>query len=132
MIRVSLAILAVTLTLATSARAQDNENVPDVRCLVVALDLAKSPDPQMRSLAMSAGLYFVGRLRGRAPDLDLEAAIVQQLRIMTHEDLRAERDRCGTVLAGQADRLAVLGEHLRSLAETSAVTAPPAEPAPPK
>jgi len=58
MSRVSLAILAVTLTLATSARAQDNDNVPDVRCLVVALDLSKSPDPQMRSLAMSAGLYL--------------------------------------------------------------------------
>jgi len=131
MIRVSLAILTATFTLATSARAQD-DNVSDVRCLVVALDLSKSPDPQMRSLAMSAGLYFVGRLRGRAPDLDLEAAIVQQLRIMTHADLTTERNRCGTVLASQADRLAVMGEHLQGLA-TAAPHPPPApDPSPPK
>jgi len=129
MIRVSLAILAAALALAASARAQDN-NVSDIRCLVVALDLSKSPDPQTRSLATSAGLYFVGRLRGRAPDLDLEAAVVEQLRIMTREDLRTERDRCGTVLASQADRLAVMGEHLRGMAAAAARPSPAPDPAP--
>ncbi len=132
MIRVSLAVLAAALSLATSARAQDNDNVSDVRCLVVALDLDRSPDPQMKSLAMSAGLYFVGRLRGRAPDLDLEAAIIRQLRVMTREDLRTERDRCGTVLASQADKLAVMGEHLRGLATAAPQTLPAPDSTPPQ
>jgi len=132
MVRASLAILAAALSLATSARAQDSDTLSDIRCLVVALDMDKSPDPQMRSLATSAGLYFVGRLRGRAPELDLETAIVQQLRIMSPQDLMSEGNRCGAILAGQADRLVILGEHLRAMAAAAPQPPPPPDAASPK
>ena len=60
MTKVALAVLTVSLMLAPCARAQDTETVADVRCLVVALDMSTSPDPQMRGLA-TAGRALLRR-----------------------------------------------------------------------
>jgi len=136
MIRVQIVVVtlmaAVSLAIGASpARAEDDPNVADVRCLVVAIKMAGSPESQTRSVAMLAGLYFVGRLRGRAPDMDLEAAMVRQLRTMTTDDIERERLRCGAVLNGQASRLAVISGDLMNT-EAPAAGPPPPSPDPKK
>lgn len=120
-----IAILFGSLTLATAVRAapDDDANAADVRCVMVSFGLMQSPDPQIRALATGAGLYFVGRIRGRSPDLDLEAAVVQQLGALTPEDMRDELQRCRGVLQDEAGKLKVVGDDLKQRAAAQAAPA---------
>jgi len=130
--------IAIVLTLlagspATAVKAADvapaagDANVGDVRCVVVAPSLAKSPDPRMRSLATTSGLYFIGRLDGRAPELNLPVVIAEQVKSMSADDLRREAQRCGAVLLAQGARLEAIGAVLQKSARDSGVApSPPA------
>jgi hypothetical protein len=119
------------LSLASAARAApeasaNDETSADVRCVVVAFGLVQSPDPQVKALATGASLYFVGRIRGRSPDLDLEAAIINQVGTMAPEDLRDELQRCSGVLQAEGGKLQQVGADLKKLgAASTAATSPP-------
>jgi hypothetical protein len=126
---IAIAMLAGSLSLATAARAADDQTAADVRCLAVAFGMLQSPDPQVKSIAIGASLYFVGRLRGRTPDLDLEAAMVQQVGRMPPEDVRDELQRCSGVLQDEGGKLKAIAEDLKKRADDAA--APPARPAGP-
>jgi hypothetical protein len=120
-----LTMLIGSFSLATAAQAaaDDNANDPnaaDVRCVVVSIGLLQSPDPRVKALATGASLYFVGRIRGHSPDLDLEAAIVKQYGTMTPEDMRDELQRCGGVLQDEGGKLKVIGEDLKNRAAAQA------------
>ena len=78
--------------------------------------MVQSPDPQVKALATAASIYFVGRLKGRAPDLDLEAAIVNQFGRMAPEDMRDETQRCSGELQAEGNRLKAIGEDLKQRA----------------
>jgi hypothetical protein len=134
MTRLPIAMLLASISLATAARAApdgsaNDQNDADVRCVVIAFGLVQSPDPQVKALATGASLYFVGRLRGRAPDLDLEAAIVKQVGAMTPEDMRDELQRCSGVLQVEGGKLQVIGADLKKLGQAAA-TASQVAPAP--
>jgi len=119
-----LSLVAGSFSLGSPAQAapdaSSSENTADVRCVIVALSLASSTDPQTKAIATAAGLYFVGRLRGRAPDLDMEAAIVKQASAFTGNDLRVERQRCGGELVAEGGRLKVIGDDLAARAKAGA------------
>ncbi len=115
-----LAALAATTALATGARPAEADNVADVRCVVVAMGLTQSPDPQVKALAAAATLYYVGRLDGRAPDLDLEPAMVRQVNSMSMDDMRGELQRCAGALQARGDKLKAIGADLQKIAGQAA------------
>jgi len=119
-----LAALSATLSLATGAHAADADNVADARCLVAALALTQSPDPQAKAFAPVASLYFVGRLDGRAPDLDLEAAVIKQVNAMSADELRSELQRCGGILQARGAKLKAIGADLQRLGNPAPATPP--------
>jgi hypothetical protein len=120
-----LAALAAATALATGARAADTDTVADTRCLVAALALTQSTDPQVKAAAPAAALYFVGRLDGRAPDLDLEAAVIKQVNGMSPDDLRGELHRCGGILQGRGEKLKQIGADLQKIEDQAGAGAPP-------
>jgi hypothetical protein len=120
-----LALVFGSLSLASAARAADDENAADVRCVVIAFGLTQSPDPQVKAFAAGASLYFVGRVRGRAPNLDLEAAIVKQVSAMTPQLMRGETQRCSGVLQEEGGKLRTIGEDMRQRAAAPAAPAAP-------
>jgi hypothetical protein len=122
---IMLAALAATTALATGARAAEADNAADARCLVAALALTQSPDPQVRAFAPAAALYFVGRLDGRAPDIDLEAAVVNQVKSMSPDALRSELQRCAGILQERGDKLKTIGADLQKIAGQAGAAAPP-------
>lgn len=110
-----LAVACITLiVIAPSDAAPEHaaENIADVRCLAVGLRMAQLPDPSQKSAGMMATLYYIGRLDGRAPSLDLQDLIVQELLRMTGAAFQTEAVRCGTNLTARGKNLAELGEHL--------------------
>src|SRR5262249_8232268 len=96
---------------ATPAHAQDAKQPPvpvivanadtdaDLRCLAVALILiGQTQDPAQQQALNSAAIYYLGRLDGRAPEMDLEERLFGLLHDFNAEQLAAERVRCGQLL----------------------------------
>jgi hypothetical protein len=108
-----LPLLVAALTLAPlQALAQDADTVADVRCVAVGIRSAELPDSREKSTGLLMALYFIGRLDGRDPKLDLEALLTAQLSKMTAADFTAEAARCGNSLAAKGAQITHVGQDL--------------------
>jgi hypothetical protein len=94
------------------AMAQDADTVADVRCVAVGIRYAELPDSREKSTGLLMALYFIGRLDGRDPKLDLQALLAQQLSKMTAADFAAEATRCGNSLTTKGAQITRLGQDL--------------------
>jgi hypothetical protein len=94
--RLGVFVLASMLILfSIPIRAQDSDSIAHVRCVVIALKLAAMPTATQQSAGMMAFLYYIGRLEGRVPRLDVEDLIVREVSTMTAADYSSEAQRCG-------------------------------------
>lgn len=94
------------------AMAQDADTVADVRCVAVGIRSAELPDSRQKSTGLLMALYFIGRLDGRDPKLDLETLLAEQLAKMTAADFTAEAARCGNSLATKGAQITHVGQDL--------------------
>lgn len=108
---VPLVVAAIVLT-TTGAHAADAKSIADVRCLIVGARLSASSDSDQRSRAALLMIYYLGRLDGRSPVLDLEKIIETEASKMTTEDFRNEMRRCGDEFALKGKRLTAIGREL--------------------
>jgi len=104
--------IALGVALSAPARAQESPTQADVRCLLLTLGGAGSQDPNVQQGSMLGMLYYLGRINGREPDLDLQAALVAAMQSFRAEDAERDSRRCsdamlesGAELKGLADRL---------------------------
>ena len=86
--------------------AQDAATIADVRCVVVLWKMQESPDPKVVAVATEGSLYYLGRLDGRHPKLDLEPLLIQQSAKMAVYDLRPELMRCGELMSRRGRKIA--------------------------
>jgi hypothetical protein len=108
-----LPLLVAALTLVPlHAMAQDAATVADLRCVAVGIRSAELPDSRQKSTGLLMALYFIGRLDGRDPKLDLEALLSEQLSKMTAADFTAEAARCGSSLASKGAQITHVGQDL--------------------
>jgi hypothetical protein len=56
--------------------------------------------------------YYIGRLDGRAPKLDIEGLMAQEIRRMTPADYDSEAKRCGNGLAEKGREITEIGKRL--------------------
>ncbi|THD70415.1 hypothetical protein [Phenylobacterium sp.] len=117
------------------APAKADTVTSDVRCLLtmVAFSNINKDHPQAAQFGIH---FFVGRINGRAPGLDLAAAVKAQAPTLGPEQLQAELKRCGPIVsaAGQGFEAAMNGLRPPG-APPPGPAAPPAAapaPAPPK
>ena len=57
-------------------------------------------------------LYYIGRLDGRRPQLDIEHLLIEETRKMADADYASEEKRCGTRLAEKGQQITEIGKHL--------------------
>ena len=108
-----LTLLVAALIIAPlQVMAQDADTVADVRCVAVGIRSAELPDSREKSTGLLMALYFIGRLDGRNPKLDLEALLAEQLAKMTAADFAAEATRCSSSLATKGAQITKLGQDL--------------------
>src|SRR6266850_5941521 len=95
-----IALLALALAGARPASAAESTN--DVRCLVAVSRLVdinaetkKLSEEAAQTTALLGTMYFMGKLEGRNPRLNIENAMVAEASKMTVEQLQSELIRCG-------------------------------------
>lgn len=100
--------LAGQLLLPLRTRAQYDETTADVRCVLVGL--------RASALQQSSGslevMYYLGRLDGREPKLDLEALMTQETPRMTQAEYASEAVRCGKPLTLRGQQLVQIGKNM--------------------
>jgi hypothetical protein len=104
--------LAALTLVPLQAMAQDADTVADVRCVAVGIRSAALPDSREKSTGLLMALYFIGRLDGRNPKVDLEPLLAEQLAKMTAADFAAEATRCGNGLATKGAQITKVGQDL--------------------
>jgi hypothetical protein len=87
-------------------------NLDDVHCLMVYMQMGAVPDPRMQTGGLIGTLYFMGKLDGRAPDLDVESLILAELPKMKDESFRIEAQRCAKELQARGDKETAMGQDL--------------------
>lgn len=108
-----LSVLAgILMSSPLQASAQDVETIADVRCLVVGFKLAENVDAALRSAGMMLSIYYIGRLDGRVPSLDIEDLLIKEVTTMTPTDYGSEAKRCGASLADKGQEITRIGKDM--------------------
>ncbi len=108
-----LTMLVGALTLCPAqAPAQDAETIADVRCVIVGMKFAGMADPTQRSAGMMLSMYYIGRLDGRVPKLDIEALMIKEISTMTTTDYGFEAKRCGASLTDKGQEITRIGKDI--------------------
>ena len=115
-------VLAAGL-LAVPARADDTDN--DVECVAIGLSMAASQDALMRSSGGMVALYYLGRLDGRTPDLELEDRLKSAVNTLGPNEFRLAATRCSEGLKARGESLTAIGKDLQQKGAPAPSSAPP-------
>jgi hypothetical protein len=97
----------------------DAETRKDLRCFLAVSSLADNPDPTIKMSGMIGAQYFLGRIDGRVPSLDLERALVAEAAVITNADLPPLLGACGQQIADRGEVLTVIGKRMQNRAATA-------------
>jgi hypothetical protein len=111
----ALVCAALACAAAPAARAADDAVAADLKCMVVAAALAQNADPSLKNAGAMAGVYYLGRLDGRAPNLDLEARLRATISQMTPQELVPQIQRCGQEVQARVKSAGQIGSRMPPL-----------------
>ena len=97
----------------------DAETTKDIRCLVAVSSLAGSDDATVKLAATVGAQYFLGRIDGRRPDLNLETAIIAEASHLTEADIRSLLVSCGGLIKSRGAALQAIGKRMQQTASQS-------------
>lgn len=108
-------ILSCILVAAARADVSSAQTIADVQCIVVGARLTASSDRKQKQPSQMLLSYFLGRVDGRSPNVDLEALIEQEARRMTPSEFRSAAHRCGTESSARGAQIVRIGKSLARL-----------------
>lgn len=85
----------------------------DLRCIAVLSLAAATQGEETRAQMVAAFMYFVGRIDGLAPNIDLKAELQRVMPTVTGQQLTDEGKRCGQLLIEKGARLQELGRDMQ-------------------
>ena len=110
--------LAVQLLAGGAASAQPQDATSqDLTCMVVTMMFAsQTTDPAMQQGATGGMAYYMGKLKGRDPNLDLKARFVAEANALVANPVRlkAEASRCGADMQTWGAETKEIGEALKA------------------
>ncbi len=104
-----LLVLLVMSTVFGSARAADQGTMSDIRCIAVAMKMSAREGSAQQASATMITLYYLGRLDGRRPELNVEGLIAKVAANMSAAELRSDAPRCGRVLVEKGREIQSIG-----------------------
>ena len=110
-------LLGLLIGAASPTTTADAATEDDLRCLVVSIYLVKNKDPELAKAGQMASGYFLGRIDGRTPHLDLEEAMVRVSKSMDEARVKAEAGRCGALLQQRGAAVVAMGRRIKQRGE---------------
>jgi hypothetical protein len=107
------AALVLALTAVAPARAEAPETTTDLKCLAFAFNLSSDADQAKASVGTMAALYFLGRIDGREPGLNLEKRLVQPDLQIKPGEVAGLGVKCGGMLQARGRELTTMAERLK-------------------
>jgi hypothetical protein len=98
--------------LLTATPAMADPTADDLNCFVVSLQAMQSQDVTVRASGWAGQLYFLGKLNGRTPTLDLENRVLAEVPKMIGATLQAETKRCGAEMTARGRFEAAMGQDM--------------------
>jgi hypothetical protein len=95
--------------LSATSEAQDVATILDVRCMIVGMKISAAQNTTQQSQGILLSWYYIGRLDGRVPKLDMKQLVIQETGKMTTSDYASEARRCGAELAERGRQVMQLG-----------------------
>jgi hypothetical protein len=80
--------------------------------MVVGARLAESTNPRLRFSGEMLLSYFLGRIDGRSPHVNLERLIEREAKKMTAADQKNVARRCGAEFSARGAQITRIGEDL--------------------
>jgi len=105
----------ILVLLPAYAQAPQGETIEDVRCVIVGMKMGSTGNSTQQSAGMMTALYYIGRLDGREPKLDIEVLLAKELVKMTPADFSREATRCGSHLTEKGKEITKIGEDMTEL-----------------
>lgn len=104
-------VLAAAVPLPAAAAPSEADR-SDVRCLVVSYHLAGNADKEVSNAGILVSQYYLGRLDGRSPGIDLEAAIEAESKGMDEARMKALLQSCGAAVEKRGKDIEAIGARL--------------------
>lgn len=112
-------VAALALLLAVAGQARADALDDDVTCLVAVMMLPQinQQTHQMdenlaQTTTIMGAMYFLGKVKARDPQFDLEAAIITKVQQADSAALRSAMIRCGGELQAEGARWQAIGRDL--------------------
>jgi hypothetical protein len=100
------------LLLAAAAPPLDPETKKDVRCFLALSMLNENEDEGIRQAGLLGSQYYLGRIDGRVPGLDLEAALEAEAGSIDEAAHTALLESCGKLMETRGSEVVAIGEAL--------------------
>lgn len=117
-VRMMLTAAAAVLTLATApASAQEQGTLEgDLGCAVLGLSMVgmQGATPQQQQAGSLISVYYIGRIKAAAPQLDLEDALYQRIVNSSPAQMETERERCAAEFTTFGRELQTIGANLQA------------------
>lgn len=98
------------------AEAVSPQTIADVQCMVVGARLLESADQRQRMSGEMLLTYYLGRIDGRSPNVDLEA-LMKRVGKMSESDFRRAATRCGAEFSARGAQIVRIGKSLSRLGD---------------
>ena len=110
-----IAAAAMTAQAPAPAAPASDQNGRDARCLIVSSALTDSDDAEVRTAGLIAAQYYLGRIDGRSPGVDLEALLIREAERLPPADQQALLTSCGAVLEQRGKALEAIGDRMTKM-----------------
>lgn len=109
-------ILSCVAVAVSRAEAASPQTIADVQCMVVGARLLESADQRQRMSGEMLLTYYLGRIDGRSPNVDLEA-LMKRVGKMSESNFRRAATRCGTEFSARGAQIVRIGKSLSQLGD---------------
>jgi hypothetical protein len=89
--------------------AADTNTVADIQCVVIGIRLSASSVEMQRRSGEMLLLYFLGRVQGRSPTIDLQGLMRNEANKMTSSQIDHATRRCGEELSTLGKQISEIG-----------------------